>query len=64
MTTEDTDYGTMWADTAKAGLTLATAVTDGFLHTVASTSHTRRIKKTKNQKVKSYRKNKLFPLPT
>lgn len=49
MTTEDTDYGTMWADIAEAGLTLATAVTDGFLHTVASTSHTRRIKKTKTK---------------
>lgn len=49
-TTEDTDYGTPWADTAEAGLTLATAVTDGFLHTMASTSYTRRIKKTpKNQ---------------
>lgn len=49
MTTEDIDYGTMWADIAEAGLTLAIAVTDGFLHTVASTSHTRRIKKTKTK---------------
>lgn len=49
-TTEDTDYGTLWADTAEADLTLATAATDGFLHTMASTSHTTRIKKTKKPK--------------
>lgn len=63
-TTEDPDYGTLWADTAEAGLPLAAAETDGFLHTMASTSRNRRIRKTKNQKVKSYRKNRLFPLPT
>lgn len=62
-TTEDTDYGTLWADTAEDGLTLATAVTDGFLHTMASTSHTRRIKRTKEPKSEVLQEEQIVPIP-
>lgn len=62
-TTEDTDYGTLWADTVEEGLTLATAVTDGFLHTMASTSHTRRIKRTKEPKSEVLQEEQTVPIP-
>lgn len=62
MRTEDTDYGSVWADTADDALILATAVTDGLIHTMTPISHKRRIQETKNQRVRFLRKNGLFPL--